>query len=162
MGVSRLAVNGTLWNVTAFHLWASISQKGWNPGNNILGQTSANLVLGDFTKCSPSLHYKLLGHCLSVTPWGQRTGNFLPQRYLTYIKIKIIHVFTYSKATVKGLARTFYIPFRVTNITDNKQGIHFTCQIHNAGLLEKAFKEFYVLDRMQIANLIKKHIIHLL
>lgn len=39
--------------------------------------------------------------------------------------MKITLASTYPKATIQGLARMLFIPFRVKNITNYKQNTHF-------------------------------------
>ena len=73
MGVSGITItrDEALWNIAAFHPLARMSliKDGWDPRNNILGQTSVNhlsaICLGQ-QRPHLNIYYTLLNHCLKT------------------------------------------------------------------------------------------------
>lgn len=95
LGIISVNSNGSWWTITNsianHHTWWSsvqfccfpllsqnVHDKGWDPRNNILGQTSGNHLS---TRCLNqqwphlSIYYKLLCHCLKITSFGIKTSE---------------------------------------------------------------------------------------
>lgn len=123
-----------------------VPSQGQDPSVSKTSQTSGNhLSTRGYPDQQLVLYahfYRLLGHCQwsGHLVWPMATtipiqgclfrvkssGNLLSHRYPKYqSRSRVFHVFN---VTIQGLRRALLILFRVPDITNNKQDIHFTSQ----------------------------------